>query len=255
VLFHIHGASFHHFYRKKKLLRPYISFILGKADVVICLSEMWREYFSSTFRLKRLEVLNNVIEAAPPAQNDIPRNGHVNLLFLGVIGDRKGIFDLLRVIESDREHINSRVTVTVAGNGEVERLQKTISENHRDGVVKYAGWVNGSKKSELLNMCDVYILPSYNEGLPISILEAMAYGKPVIATDVGGIPEIVKPGYNGWLFKAGDLQALRSIIHEVLDNKNILKEYGNNSLRLSKNYMPEAVINSLEVLYKKIINE
>jgi glycosyltransferase involved in cell wall biosynthesis len=100
----------------------------------------------------------------------------------------------------------------------------------------------------------VYVLPSYNEGLPISILEAMSYGKPVISTSVGGIPEIVKPGYNGWLFKPGDHAALNLIMEEVLGNRERLKEYGNNSMKTTSNYTPKAVVKSLEKLYAKMLN-
>ena len=107
----------------------------------------------------------------------------------------------------------------------------------------------------MLNSCDVYILPSYHEGLPISVLEAMSYGKPVISTNVGGIPEIVKPGFNGWLFQPGDHQALNTIIREAMNNKDLLKQYGNNSLRLSKNYTPESVFQSLNQLYKQVLNQ
>ena len=66
--------------------------------------------------------------------------------------------------------------------------------------------VSGHKKEMLLNLCDAYILPSYTEGLPVSILEAMSYGKPILATPVGGIPEVVID--NGILFQPGDLSAI-----------------------------------------------
>ena len=137
----------------------------------------------------------------------------------------------------------------------MERLEKTISDNHFNGDVSFAGWVNGSRKAELLNNCDVYVLPSYFEALPMSILEAMSYGKPVISTYVGGIPEIVKPGFNGWLFQPGDRQALNNIIMEAMDNKALLRQYGNNSLSISKNYTPESVFQSLNDLYREILNQ
>lgn len=251
IILHIHGAKFHLFYQNSKLLKPYIKYILESADVVICLSESWRQFFSSNFKLKQLEIINNVIEEA--AQQ--PRNGHsprVNLLFLGQIGNRKGVFDLLEVLASNKNDFKNRVHVTIGGIGEVERLQKTIKEKEFNGDVTFAGWVKGTKKAELLNDCDVYILPSYNEGLPISVLEAMSYGKPVISTNVGGIPEIVKPGYNGWLFQPGDHEALTTIIKEVLDNRDKLQEYGNNSLLITRDYTPGSVVRSLEKLYAKM---
>jgi glycosyltransferase involved in cell wall biosynthesis len=253
VILHIHGGGFHHFYNRSKLLKPVIRWTLEQSDAVICLSEMWKKYYSTTFKLKRLAIINNVIEA--PMINEHQTNGTLNLLFLGHVTEKKGVFDLLKVLASGRDKFKHKVKVTIGGIGEVERLEKTISDCQFNGDVNFAGWVNGSKKAELLNNCDVYVLPSYFEALPISILEAMSYGKPVISTYVGGIPEIVKPGFNGWLFKPGDYDALNSILTEAMENKALLKQYGNNSLSISKNYTPGSVFQSLNDLYKEILNQ
>jgi glycosyltransferase involved in cell wall biosynthesis len=258
VILHIHGGGFHHFYNRAKHIRSVIRWTLENSDAVICLSEMWRKYYSSTFKLKRLVIINNVIEApltshASSLANE--SNGSLKLLFLGHVTEKKGVFDLLKVLASERDAFQHKVKVTIGGIGEVERLEKTISDNQFNGDVSFAGWVNGSRKAELLNNCDVYVLPSYFEALPISILEAMSYGKPVISTNVGGIPEIVKPGFNGWLFQPGDHQALSNILREAMENKALLKQYGNNSLSISKNYTPQSVFQSLSDLYKEILNQ
>lgn len=253
IILHIHGGGFHNFYKRSRLMKPVIRWALQTSDAVVCLSGMWKEYYSSTFKLKRLVIINNVIEE--PAVTTHIQNGTLNLLFLGHINQKKGVFDLLQVLASNRDQFKQKVKVTFGGIGEVERLEKEIAENNFNGDVKFAGWVNGEKKAELLNKCDVYILPSYFEALPISILEAMSYGKPVISTYIGGIPEIVKPGFNGWLFQPGDQGALGTIISEAMGNKELLKEYGNNSLTIAKNYTPESVFQSLKELYQQILTD
>lgn len=253
VILHIHGGGFHNFYGNNKLLKPYIRFILEKADAVICLSAHWKKYYSETFRLKRLVVVNNVMEEAVRMER-AERNGTVNLLFLGHITEKKGVYDLLKVLASDKESFKHKVSFTIGGIGDVDKLHKAIAEHGFNGDVRFAGWVSGNKKAELLNNCDVYVLPSYNEGLPISVLEAMSYGKPVISTQVGGIPEIVKPGFNGWLFKPGDHEALRTIIREAIQDRTRLEQYGNNALLISRDYTPTAVLSALEKLYSNILN-
>jgi len=261
VILHIHGGGFHNFYARSRLLRPYIRFVLNRVDVVICLSEKWRQYYTAEFRIKRLEIVNNVIEN-PPSASGVPAgpqplHDRVNLLFLGLISDGKGIFDLLDVVAESRSLTHNRICVTIAGNGETDRLQQLIAERHPDGEVRFEGWVSGPGKVALLNSCDIYVLPSYNEGLPISILEAISYGKPVIATPVGGVPEVVRPGFNGWLFEPGDKKALQSILAEVANNNNqdLLKQYGMNSLSLAKEYTPESVFSSLDRLYRELIHD
>ncbi len=257
VILHIHGGGFHNFYNRSKLLKPVIRWTLESSDAVICLSEMWRKYYSSTFKLKRLVIINNVIDA--PITPHVSRltsesNGSLKLLFLGHVTEKKGVFDLLNVLATGRNEFKHKVKVTIGGIGEVERLEKIISANQFNGDVSFAGWVDGTQKADLLNNCDVYVLPSYFEALPISILEAMSYGKPVISTYVGGIPEIVKPGFNGWLFKPGDQEALNNILKEAMENKALLRQYGNNSLSISKNYTPESVFQSLNDLYTQLLN-
>jgi glycosyltransferase involved in cell wall biosynthesis len=254
IILHIHGGGFHNYYKRSRLMKPFIRWTLEHADAVVCLSEMWKNYYSSTFKLKRLAIINNVIEKAN-ITGEHHQNGSLRMLFLGHVTEKKGVFDLLQVLADNRNDYKNRVKVTIGGIGEVERLEKTISDNQFNGDVHFAGWVNGGKKAELLNSCDVYVLPSYFEGLPISILEAMSYGKPVISTNVGGIPEIVKPGFNGWLFQPGDHAALDSIIKEAMDNKELLKQYGNNSLSISKKYTPESVFQSLNDLYHQVLNQ
>lgn len=253
IILHIHGGGFHNFYRRSRLLKGYIRYILEHADALICLSENWKKYYSETFRLRRLVIINNVIE--DPRIERVDRNGSVNLLFLGHITEKKGVYDLIQVLGTNRQDFGKKITFTIGGIGDEEKLTRALSEYNFNGDVKFAGWVSGNKKAELLNKCDVYVLPSYNEGLPISILEAMSYGKPIVATSVGGVPEIVKPGYNGWLFTPGDKGALQSIINEVLEDRERLSEFGKNSMEITKAYTPAAVVQALHMLYENLLNE
>jgi glycosyltransferase involved in cell wall biosynthesis len=251
IILHIHGAKFHIFYERSRLLKPVIRYCMENADVVICLSEQWKKFFQDTFRIRRLEIINNVVEEVKPFHHD-DNDGRIDLLFLGEIGPRKGLFDLLDVLAAHRGEFRQRIRLTIGGIGQVERLQEMLKQKNFNGEIVYAGWVKGEKKAELLRNCDVYILPSYNEGLPISVLEAMSYGKPIVSTTVGGIPEVVKPGYNGWLFKPGDQDSLTTILKEIITKESELKILGENSRALTRDYTPGAVVQSLKTLYNQM---
>lgn len=108
------------------------------------------------------------------------------------MGKRKGIYDILDVLSEHREEFLNKLEFLFGGDGDVEQVQAIIREQNLNNIAKYQGWVSGIKKERLLNQADAYILPSYNEGLPISVLEAMSYSLPIISTTVGGIPEILK---------------------------------------------------------------
>ncbi len=254
TVLHVHSGSFHTYYEHAGIFRPYIRYVFRKADVVICLSEKWYEFYSTQFRIRRLAIIRNVIERPAVLPRPVSSDGPVKLLFLGLVIEKKGIFDLLKVMDSYPDLFKDRLHLSIGGKGETDRLEEMLHSKNLSGNVNFEGWVVGEKKNELLRNCDIYILPSYIEGLPISILEAMAYGKPVISTNVGGIPEVVLPGKNGWLFNPGDLDALKKILEEVVNNRHLLKQYGDYSYELSAGYAPQAVMSSLRNLYDRMLN-
>jgi glycosyltransferase involved in cell wall biosynthesis len=142
----------------------------------------------------------------------------------------------------------------VGGNGEVLHLKELISKNNIEDIVEFLGWISGKEKKKVLNECDVYILPSYNEALPISILESMSYGKAIISTNVGGIPEIVGHKKNGLLINPGDLLQMEQAIDCFLDNPELMDVYGVISEQIVKNHLPNSVIKELEGIYKSILS-
>ena len=145
--------------------------------------------------------------------------------------------------------------VYLGGDGDVEQVLTKIKEYGLDKIVEYVGWVTGNKKIKLLNNADVYILPSYSEGLPISILEAMSYKMPIIATNVGGIPEIVLNSQNGYLITPGDQQALKDSIDKMLLSDIRRKEMGEISYQLSKAHFPNEIEKNLNSIYEDLLNK
>ena len=139
----------------------------------------------------------------------------------------------------NKYRFSHKIELRIGGGGEVEKLKELISKYELEDFVYYEGFVSGNKKETLLNECDAYILPSYTEGLPVSILEAMSYGKPILSTPVGGIPEVVKE--NGILFQPGDLSAIREAIELIANNKSRRKEMGLKSKEMIEYYLPANV--------------
>ncbi|HEY0895466.1 MAG TPA: glycosyltransferase family 4 protein, partial [Sphingobacteriaceae bacterium] len=181
------------------------------------------------------------------------RSPVITLLFLGLICKEKGIFDLLEVLSRNRRTFSNRVRLVIGGNGEVENLRRVIRENGLEHMVSFRGWVTDHTKHQLMVSSDLFILPSYGEGMPVSILEALSYGKAVIATRVGGIPEIVKHEVNGLLITPGDLTGiLHSICYYLNDPLKILR-HGQASRPLVRDFYPENVMKKVETLYQSLI--
>ena len=208
---------------------------------------MWESFFKEKFPEVPVFVLENVI--APPEIIPAKKDNMLHLLYLGLITKQKGTYDLLEVIRDNYTVFQGKMLLHIAGNGETERLTDLIDCYRINDCVKYEGWVNGSRKTELLNKCDVFVLPSYNEGLPLSILEAMSYHKPIISTPVGGIPSIVDHGVNGTLVTPGNYAEIENAIRSYIDNPQLINTQGEESAKRVSAFLPENVSNRLSAIY------
>lgn len=255
VVFHIHASQFKDFYWASNK-KQYIVDVLNTCDKVIVLSKSWKDFFIEIgVKEERIVILRNIVSM--PAFGDKKfreTTSLLRLLFLGEIGDRKGVFDLLKVLSLNPNQFSERIRVFIGGNGDIDRLKRAIDSNNLGGFVSFVGWVSGNRKKELLQSCNVLVLPSYNEGLPISILEGMSYGLPIISTNVGGIPEIVKDGYNGFLVNPGDLNGIHKAILTFIENPTLLNTLGDNSKKVVGPYLPESVFTDLCDIYISILS-
>lgn len=252
VVMHMHCADFESYYNPSKHKQRIVDTI-NACDLYLVLSDSWKQYFESIgVKSNIIKVLNNTI--TPPVTKRVKRSTDIlNLLYLGVIGQRKGIYDILNALKDNKEMFEGKVVLRIGGNQEEEKLQACINEYGLQGMVKFEGFVSGEKKIECLNWADVYILPSFNEGLPIGILEAMSYRHPIISTPVGGIPEVVKDGVNGIMVKPGNVQEIAKAISAFVGDKKLVEEYGMHSIELVKPYLPETVFATLSEMYSHLI--
>ena len=249
VVYHCHGAIYKEFTAEH---RKAVHALIDKVDCVIALSESWREWFIEEFGCPYVVVLKNVIPA-PQKQACHHNDGKVHLLFLGMLGHRKGIYDLLDVLIANKAYYQDKVCLHIGGNGEVDKVKAIIAKEQIGDWVIYEGWVGGDQKIQLLNEADVYVLPSYNEGLPISVLEALSYELPAISTNVGGIPEIVKDGYNGCLIEPGDKEALKRALDSLIGDKALREEMGKRSPQVIEQHLPAYVAKQLTALYSILL--
>lgn len=247
VVWHMHAGRFAVFYQQHRYA---VRKVVNKSDVIIALSEYWKEYFKNEFPTKRVEIIKNVI-SAPRVHKQ--QTGYFTLLFLGLLGKNKGIYDLLECIRDHKVEFQGKLKLYIGGNGEIEHVKQLIKEYGIADITIFEGWVSGDKKIELLNKSDAYILPSYKEGLPISILEAMSYGMPIISTPVGGIPEIVSNGENGYLVEPGNKEDIYKAIISLLNDSDLRNRMGSVSLSGVGEHLPEYVEKQLETLYDSLL--
>ena len=255
VIMHIHGSRFKEYWKESSLRRKSrITKSLNRADATIVLSKSWQGWFKS-IGVGNTTVLNNIIPYPSVPSEALPDDGRMHLLFLGEIGERKGVFDILKAIYDHEGEFQDRIHLVIGGRGDDNRLRKKISSYALGGdMVSFEGFVSGGKKAALLSEAQAYILPSHNEGLPISILEAMSYGCAIISSPVGGIPEIVGDD-NGLLVPPGDTDAIAAAISSFLRMHcdGSLESLGHRSREKVAPFFPDAVLDSLEKIYGTLL--
>ena len=228
VLMHAHGPSFHlTFFGLPKWAQKGLSWIFRKCWGFIVLSKSWKDFYvlNCGLNAERVFVLPNPVELPAQFPNRINAT-KVCLGFFGRVGQRKGSFDLIRAFATLPAEQRDRSELILAGDGEVEAGRRLVESLNLTKHITFLGWVNSEQRDALLAKVNVFVLPSYNEGLPMALLEAMSWGLPVITTPVGGIPELVTSGKNGLLVNPGDIQQLAEAIQSLIENESLRLSFG-----------------------------
>lgn len=249
TIYHCHAGGTKDYFNRRGMHN--IRRILRKCDANIVLSQSWKEYFADTVGLDHIHVLNNIVEPADLSVKHRP-GSPIRLLFMGTVTDNKGIFDLIDVIGTNAADWRGHIHLTICGAGDTARLNRMIAKYSIDDMVSYAGWIAGDAKRQVFADADIAILPSYYEGLPIFLLEALANAMPVISTNVGGIPEIIGTD-NGILTAPGDLTAITNAIAHYISRPADIATHGQYSLSRIKPYLPASVVRDLAAIYRSIL--
>ena len=251
VILHHHGAEFDLFFencssrQQRKIIKT-----LEKADMNIVLSERLINMIKSKAPQAKVSVLYNAVNT----YSTIPYNPDArNILFLGRLGQRKGTYDLLKSIKLLDDIIDKDIQFYLCGDGNIEGVRQKVSELNIEHRIAHIGWISGPQKNNILQNSMINVLPSYNEGLPMTILETMAYGIPNISTNIASIPEVIKHDINGFLIQPGDIEALTQSLKELISNKTLRLSFSKASYdMIMNNFSLDAKIEQLESIYNQL---
>lgn len=235
IILHPHGSEFRLFYAKLSALpKWFLKSVFQRCQHFIVLSESWKRFYVEILSLapEQVTVLANPVKL-PPHPPQRRSSGTMTFLFLGRIGERKGAFDLIHAFSTVCSAVCTQqptpAKLLLAGDGELDRAQQLIESLDLTDRVHLLGWIRGDQRDKLLSEADVFTLPSYNEGLPMALLEAMGWGLPTISTPVGGIPELVTSGKDGLLVEPGNLEQLSQTMQALIEDENLRLSLGKNA--------------------------
>jgi exopolysaccharide biosynthesis WecB/TagA/CpsF family protein len=229
VIIHAHGCEFHLFYDNlPKIIQQGLNKVLQNCAYIIALSKSWQNTYINKCNLKAEQAL--VLYNPVVLPKFIPKrtsSDKITFLFLGKINERKGIFDLFEALALLSSNTQKKVELIIAGDGEIEKAINIVKKLDIEFLITFAGWVNIKQRDELLEKADVFVLPSYNEGLPMALLEAMSWSLPVITTPVGGITEVVTHNETGLLIEPGNIEQLAESMQTLIDDESLRLSLGN----------------------------
>jgi glycosyltransferase involved in cell wall biosynthesis len=255
VIWHIHDGTFAAFLGEGPALkRRLIRWALRMGSAVIVLSEISRRSLAPLAAGLRWRVVPNGV--AVPEQPARQTDSTVRFLFLGNLTRRKGAFDLVDAAEAAFKQ-GASAEFHLAG-GEVEPGQRDELLRHIKGLscrecIRLLGVLAGAAKERALAESHCVVLPSYAEGLPMAILEGMAYGRAIIATRVGAIPELITDGREGFLIEPGDVSALAERMTRLSDDAHLARRMGLAAReRVERDHSLEVMVQRIAAIYSEV---
>jgi glycosyltransferase involved in cell wall biosynthesis len=261
VLLHPH-CSFYFFYeRQGKAWQCFIRRIIGLCDGVVILSSEWKklEEVAPGCHLYYLPNAIDLLQYVDIGQERIESQWEktcLHILYLGHIGEQKGSFDLLCAAKTILKK-DPGVVFDIVGQeqviGDIKRLTAEINNAGLDRYVHIQPGVMDKEKIDIFRSADIFVYPSYHEGMPMAVIEAMACGLPIVATKVGGLPDLVHPGSNGILIPAGEPDQLAEAIHQLITDPHLRKSMQKVSLQQAQeNFDVEKLVLRLVSIYRAL---
>ena len=244
-------------------------YLLNRSDAAVGVTEEVSEAIQNSFKLqpsKTITIKNGVdLNAYNGCNNKEKLRKELKIAedekVIGIVANLKRIKNHIFLLRAFDELIKSykNAKLLLVGQG-----FKDDPENTEEDLRNYAD-KNGLKEKvlflgyrsdipELLSIMDIFCLTSFKEGLPISLIEAMAAGLPIVGTDVEGIRDTINPDKNGFLVKAGDVNGLKRALQVLLKDESLKQRFGMESRLLSKEYSLQQCVNKYQNLFRLVLN-
>ncbi len=252
IITHLHASDPKYLFEQRN--QKILSYLFYHSDRVLVLSQQWKQWLNEALNMERhVSVLYNPAPTVEAMNNFHSRKKQI--LFAGTLIERKGYVDLIKAFSLIAPKYPDW-TVIFAGNGELEKATALAKDLKTDRQVIFKGWIAGEEKDKTFREASVFCLASYAEGFPMAVLDAWAYGLPVVATPVGGLPDVLNDGKNALIFQAGDTEHLARQLDRLISEDELRSAISRESLKLSNTVFNIETINKqLAAIYKEVLQK
>ena len=252
MVIHLHGGVYLTSEKTPSYLNTMLKVVFGKSAPIVVLSEIEREAIVSRYGVENVSVLPNCVDVKEQLPIKAVNNKPLTFGYIGRITKEKGMEYLLEACKTLKSE-GVKFKLILAGkedcpNEFIPRFEESLKE-----LFEYVGVVSGNKKEEFMSKLDLFVLPSFFEGLPMSLLECMAHGIVPVTTNVGSISDVVKDGENGVFIKVKDSETIHNSIKAFVADREKMEKISVEAHKtiLSK-FSPEEYISQLNKIYSTI---
>jgi glycosyltransferase involved in cell wall biosynthesis len=237
MVLHLHDYNYRQsFQRFPRLIRSAARSMFRLPQRVVVLNKAERDFVVATLGVKsdRVEIVPNAVPSPSPNRSAASRLGPPHILFLGNPSRRKGVHDLIAALGTEPlRSLDWRVTIAGGGN-EVEIFREQVRKAGLLERVSLPGWVDRNVIAELLESADILVLPSYDEGMAMSVLEGISYGLCIVCTPVGGMAEVIENNLSGLFIQPGDVRVLATTLATCISDRTLRARLGAEAASLFK---------------------
>ena len=234
VVLHLHAAELHHTYpRLSKPLQAMTRWVFSLPASCVVLGTAAQKFVVHELRVpaSRVEIVFNGVPGPTVPRRLAKENKVRRLLFVGNLSERKGVTDLLKALGRPGFE-DLPLELVFAGDGDIAGYQAKANALGLEKKVRFTGWVGQAEVAELMAQADLLVLPSYDEGLPLVILEALGNGVAVVCTPVGEIPSVLQHGVTACLVEPGDVNGLAASLQRLLRQPELINTLEKNGKAL-----------------------
>lgn len=244
---------------KLPIFKPLLRFAIRKSDAVTAISSYTAREISEIAPTNITIIPFGAAITVSDQKLSVPKDNRIkNILLVGRLVERKGVRYLIEAVALINKTIEANLTIVGEGS-EKSNLEAFVKEKALEHKVNFTGKVTQSQLEECYRKCDIFVLPAVTdskgdtEGLGVVLLEAMAYRKPVIGSELGGIPDIIKNGLNGLMVPEKDSVKLADAILQILQKPEIAQRFGEAGFQfVNANFSWDKIINDIMKLYREV---